>query len=86
MVLNQAPHVDLTLNVSSKKAFLYHLSPVGSDGEEPACSVGNPSSIPGSERSPGEGDSDPLWFFCLESSVDRGTWRATVHGVASSQA
>ena len=86
MVLNQAPHVDFTLNVSSKKAFLYHLLPVGSDGEEPACNVGDPSSIPGSEGSPGEGNGYPLSFSCLENSVDRGTWWATVYGVAGSQA
>ena len=42
------------------------------------------SSIPGSERSPGEGNGNPLQYSCLENSVDRGTWWATVHGVAES--
>ena len=38
--------------------------------------------IPGSERSPGERNGYPLQYFCLENSMDRGTWWATVHGVA----
>ena len=42
-------------------------------------------SIPGSGRSPGEGNSNPLQYPCLENSMDRGTWQARVHGVAKSQ-
>ena len=38
-------------------------------------------SIPGSGRSPGEGNSNPLQYFCLKNSMDRGAWWATVHGV-----
>ena len=38
-------------------------------------------SSPGSERSPGEGNGNPLQYSCLENSTDRGTWRAIVHGV-----
>ena len=38
-------------------------------------------SIPGSERSPGEGNGNPFQYFCLENSMDRGAWLATVHGV-----
>ena len=41
--------------------------------------------IPGSGRSPGEGNGNPLQYSCLENSMDRGAWRATVHGVAKSQ-
>ena len=41
--------------------------------------------IPGSGRSPGEGNSSPLQYSRLENSMDRGAWWATVHGVASSQ-
>ena len=40
--------------------------------------------IPGSGRSPGEGNGNSLQYFCLENSMDRGTWWATVHGVAKS--
>ena len=38
-------------------------------------------SIPGLERSPGEGNGSPLQYSCLENPMDRGAWRATVHGV-----
>ena len=41
--------------------------------------------VPGSGRSPGEGDDNPLQCSCLENPVDRGTWRATVHGVTKSR-
>ena len=43
------------------------------------------SSIPGSGRSPGVGNSNPLQDSCLENSIDRGAWWATVYGVAKSQ-
>ena len=42
-------------------------------------------SIPGSGRSPGEGNGNPLQYSCLENSMDRGAWRAIVHGVAKSR-
>ena len=41
--------------------------------------------IPGLGRSPGEGNGNPLQYSCLENSIDRGTWRAAVHGVTKSQ-
>ena len=41
-------------------------------------------SIPGSGRSPGEGNGNPLQYSCLENPMDRGAWGATVHGVAES--
>ena len=59
--------------------------PGGSDGKESACNAGDPGLIPESGRSPGEGNSYPLQYFCLENSMDRGAWWATVHGVAKSQ-
>ena len=40
--------------------------------------------IPGSERSPGEGNGNPLQYSCLENPMDRGAWQATVHRVAKS--
>ena len=64
---------------------LYILSfPGGSDSKESACSVGDPGSIPGWGRSPGEGNGNPLQYSCLENSMDRGAWQATVHGLAKS--
>ena len=59
--------------------------PGGSEDKASACNVGDPGSIPGLGRSPGEGNGNPLQYSCLENPMDRGTWRATVHGVAKSQ-
>ena len=47
--------------------------------------VEDPGSIPGSGRSPGGGHGNPLQYYCLENSMDRGAWRATVHGDKRSQ-
>ena len=47
--------------------------------------LGDTSSISGSGRSPGVGNGNPLQCACLENPMDRGAWRATVHGVAKSQ-
>ena len=55
-------------------------------GKEAACSAGDPGSIPGLGRSPGEGNGNPLQYPYLENLMDRGAWWATVHGVAKSQA
>ena len=58
--------------------------PGGSDGNKSACNVGDPGSIPGSGRSPGEGHGSPFQYSCLENSVDRGAWWATVLGITKS--
>ena len=55
--------------------------PGGSGGKESACNAGDPGSIPGLGRSPGEENGNPLQYFCLENSMDRGPWWATVHRV-----
>ena len=58
----------------------------GLDGKESACNVGNLGLIPGLGRSPGGGHGNPVQYYSLEKSHGpRGTWRATVHGVAKSQ-
>ena len=54
----------------------------GSSGKQSACNVGDPVSIPGSGRPPGGGNGNPLQYSCLEHPMDRGAWRATIHGVA----
>ena len=59
--------------------------PGGSDGKESACKSGDPGLIPGSGRSPGEGNGNELQYSCLENPMDRGDWQAIVHGVAKSQ-
>ena len=50
--------------------------PSVSDGKESACNAGDPGLIPGSGRSPGEGNGYPLQYFCLENSMDRRAWQA----------
>ena len=50
--------------------------PGGSDGKESACNEGDLGSVPGWERSPGEGNGNPLQYSCLENSKDGGTWRS----------
>ena len=50
-------------------------------GKESSCQVGDTGSIPGSERSSGEGNGNSLQYSCLENSRDRGAWLGTVHEV-----
>ena len=52
----------------------------GSNGKLSSCNAGDPSSIPGSGRSPGEGNGNPLQYSCLANSMDGGAWWVTVHG------
>ena len=63
--------------------------PAGSSDKESAftdpANAGDMGSILGSERSPGEGNGNPLQFPCLENPMDKGTWQATVHRVTKSQ-
>ena len=58
--------------------------PGGSDGKASACNAGNPGSIHGSGRSPGEGNGNQLQYSCLENSMDGGAWWVTAHGVTKS--
>ena len=58
--------------------------PGGSDGKASVYNVGDLGLIPGSGRSAGEGNGNPLQYYCLENPMDRGAWQATVHGVAKS--
>ena len=73
-----------------KEKFAVSLSPSrripgGSDGKEFTCNAGDPGLIPGSERSPREGNGYLLQYSCLENHMDRGAWWAIVHGVIKSQ-
>ena len=54
-------------------------------GKEYVCNARDPGLIPGLGRSPGDGNGHPLQYSCLENSMDRGAWQATVHGVPNSQ-
>ena len=58
--------------------------PGGSEVKVSACNAGDLGSIPGLGRSPGDGKGNPLHYSCLENSIDRGAWWATVHLVAKS--
>ena len=55
-------------------------NPPGNAGD-----IRDAGSIPGSGRSPGEGNGNPFQYSCLENSMDKGVWQATVHGVAESR-
>ena len=55
--------------------------PCSSIGKKSACNAGDLGSIPGSGRSPGEGNGNPLQYSCLENPMDKGTWQATVYEV-----
>ena len=76
--------VDLTTNPISLSINIEHLGvkdfPGGSGGKGSAYNAGDPGSVPGSGRSPGEGNGNPLQYSCLENPMDRGGWWAIVHG------
>ena len=59
--------------------------PGSSDGKASAYNAEDPGSIPGSGRSPGEGNGNPLQYSCLENPMDRGAWWATIHRVTKSR-
>ena len=59
--------------------------PGGSEGKASAHNAGDPGSIPGSGRSPGEGNGNSLHYSCLGNSMDGGAWWGALLGVAKSQ-
>ena len=73
------------LSISVGKALCVLAFPGSSDGKESACIVGDLGLIPGSGRCPREGNGYLLQYSCLENSMDRAAWWATVHGVAKSR-
>ena len=65
---------------------LWHVSfPDGSNSKEFACHAGDPGSVPGLGKPPGEGNGNPLQYSCLENSTDRGACWALVHGMTKSR-
>ena len=60
-------------------------APGDSDDKESACIAGDPGSILGSGRSLGGGNGNPLQYSCLENTMDRGAWQATVYGMVKSR-
>ena len=63
------------------QVFPNHCFPGSSDSKESACNAGDLGLIPGLGRSPGEWNGNPFQYSCLENSMDRGAWMATVHRV-----
>ena len=72
--------------ISQKEENKHVLTPSGSVSKESACNAGDLGSIPGSGRSPGERNGNPLQYSYLENPMDRGDLRAAVHRVAKSRA
>ena len=64
---------------------MFRVFPGGSEGKASACSAGDLGLIPGSGRSPGEGNGNPLQYFCLENPKNGGAWWTTVHWVAKTR-
>ena len=85
------PRIFLSQNYIIILSFLFprpftnpsYLCSGGANGKESTCQAGNEDLIPGSGRSPGEGN--PLQYSCLENPIDQGAWKAIVHGVTKSQ-
>ena len=71
------------LDIFSQVSLLIEVFPGGSDDKESAYNAGDPGSIPGLGRSPGERNGNPLQYSYL--SMDRGTWWSIVHGVTKSR-
>ena len=59
--------------------------PDGPDSKESTCNAGDLGSVPGSGKDPGEGSGNPLQYSYFENSMNRGVWRAAVHGVSKSR-
>ena len=76
MSLTPLPYISLSLSQDF---------PGGSGGKVPAYNAGDPGSIPGLGRAPGEGNGNPLQYSYLQNPMDRGAWRTTVHRLANSQ-
>ena len=68
---------------TKKKGCITLASLGGSDGKEPICNAGDLGLTPMLGRSPGGGHGDSLQYSGLENPMDRGAWRAAVHGVAN---
>ena len=71
--------------VEYKRSFIHSIFPGGSEVKASASNVRDMGSIPGSGRSPGEGNGNPLQYSCLENPMDGEAWWDTVHGVAKSR-
>ena len=80
LVTEQQQGLNIFLQITKQDLLVGKLAR-SSVGKESACNAGDLGSFPGLGRSPGEGNGHPLQYCCLENSVDRGAWWATVYGV-----
>ena len=80
-------HFDRQIKIEDMQRYLLRELgfPGGLDDKESACNIEDLALILGLGRPSGEGNGNPLQYFCLENSMDRGAWKTTVHGVAKSQ-
>ena len=77
----------ILLNLGTSYKLVLHKAPIwgfpgGSDSKESSCNAGDSGFIPGLGKSPGEGNGNPLQYFFLENSMERGAWQAIIHEVA----
>ena len=84
VLINKAS-LEQAMSISLSIAPGCHPPAGGSDSKYSVCNTGDQGLIPGSERSPGEGNGNPFQHSCLENPTDRGAWWATVYGVSKSQ-
>ena len=78
-------NIDICLSYPNTKLHLQCMDfPGGAAVKNSPANAGDPGSTPGSGRSPGAGNGNPLQYSCLGNPMDRGAWRATVHGVTKS--
>ena len=88
LLLWMRPSLALKLNDTDNRSSVFicpfKCFPGGSDGKASVYNAGDLGSILGLGRSAGEGNDNPLQYYCLENPMDRGAWWATVHGVAKS--
>ena len=77
--------VSISVDVNLRKLWEIWGFPGRSDGKESTCNAGDPGLIPGSGKSPGEGNDYLLQYSCLENFMDRGAWWTIVHTAAKSQ-
>ena len=84
--LKSQPAVPQNMTIIGNKVFKEVISFLGgSDGKESFCNAEGLSSTPGWRRSQGERHGNPLYYSCLERSMNKGAWQATVHGVTKSR-
>ena len=79
LTVSSVQHIDSVIHTHTHS---FSIFPHSSVSKESACYAGDPGSIPGSGKSPGEGNGNPLQYSFLENPMDRRAWQATVHGIA----